>query len=307
MKKRIKTLIAVVLVIVLAMGISACNKSSDGGSSEGGSSSGASGEVNEDISAIITEISENMSSAESMTYNMVMDMELAVMGMDFPTLTDVDVEMIVEPVQMKMEGAVDMGEMGSFDMQMYIVPEGDKLATYTGMGEDGDTQWMKSIVDMDAAEISQYNAAQSLNIYLKNAVNFEEVGKETINGKETVKYQGIITSDSMLEVLETSGMASQLETSGTAMDEETLKALGDLPVTIWVDLNEKMVVKYSMDMTENLTNLMAKEAEKASDDEENPLGMVEFKKMVVDATITGVNNVESIELPEGVEESAEAL
>lgn len=307
MKKRIKTLIAVVLVIVLAMSISACKKNTDGGSSDGGSSSGGSGEATDEISAVIEEVSENMKSVKSMTYHMIMDMELGVMGMDFPTLTDVDVDMIVDPVQMKMDGAMDMGEMGSFDMHMYIVPEGDKLATYTGMGSEGDIEWMKSVVDMNASEISQYNAAQSLNLYLKNAVNFEEVGKETVNGKEAVKYQGIITSDSMLEVLEASGMAGQLETSGTEVDEETLKALGDLPVTLWVDLKEKMVVKYSMDMTDNLKNLMAKEAEKTSDDEENPLGTIEFKKMIIEATIIGVNNVDSIELPDEVKDSAETL
>ena len=306
LKKRIKTILAIVLIVVIAMSISACNKNSGGGENGGGESSGGSGDTKDDIAQVMAEIQDNMNAAKSMTYNLVMDMEMEVMGMDFPTKTNLDIDMIVDPIQMKMVGTMDMGEMGEYDMNMYIVPEGDQLATYTGMEVDGNMDWMKTNVEMSASEVAQYNAAQSLEVYLKNAENFEEVGKEFINDRETTKFQGIITSDSMVEVLNASGMASQLETSGTELTEETIKAMGDLPITFWVDMKEKMVVKYSMDMTGALTNLMEYQAEQ-EEDSEDVLGMIEFKKLVIDATITGINNVDSIEVPEEAISEAETL
>lgn len=59
--------------------------------------------------------------------------------------------------------------------------------------------------------------------------SFQEAGTETVEGKEAVRYDGVITNDSFNELFESTGILDQFSSLG--VNEETAKSmLTDLAV-----------------------------------------------------------------------------
>ena len=288
-RKGIKTVVVVLLVGLMLFSMAACGKTPA---------------ENPAIEAIRV-AEENMASLESMTSHMVMDMEMSVMGMDIPMLMDMDMETINEPMIAKITGSTNMGDYGSYDMEMYMEPENEGMVIYTGMDYgEGDMYWMKQSVDMDAAEISQYNARANIQLFLESADSFTEVGAEDINGVSTTRYDGVITGEGVSKVLASSGLSEQV---GMDLEEyaDLAKEAGDIGVSFWVDTAEKIIVQYEMDMSQVIQNMMDKVM--AEEGEESGDIGISISKSVITLTVTGVNNVSEITIPEEVKENAEDM
>ena len=309
-----KKVLSILLVLIMVLALVACgNKAGDSGSSGSSGGSGASSlPANATIEDVIAQVQKNMEEVESMSYKMNMDIGMELLGTPIDTVTVADVEVISSPVALKMVGNMDMGDMGAMDMTIYAEESNGKLDTYTGMEMEGETYWMKDTVDMDSAQISQYNAKASLDLYLKNAKNFKEAGSDTINGSKCTRYDGVITGDDLNEVIESSGAGAQLEAYGD-LGADVFKDAGDIPVSLWVDESELMVKKYDIDMTDVMKVVMEKamSSEVAASEELEGLGdlgsLFAFTKMTVSCEVTGINSVTEIVIPDEVKEKAESL
>ena len=104
-----------------------------------------------------------------------------------------------------------------------------------------------------------------MELYLKSGSNFQENGTETIEGKETVRYDGVITNECFNEVFTSTGVLDQFSSLG--VDAETAQSmltdLGDLPISVWVEKESNLPVKYEMDMTAIMQSIMTKTMEAA--------------------------------------------
>ncbi len=303
--------IAVVLMVVMVFAMTACgNKAEDSGSAGSSEPVNSSGKT---MVEVLMTAAKNMENAESMTYKFNMDMGMNVFGMKMDSLMDADVRIIQDPLTMEMIGNMDMGDMGSYGMDMYAETENDQVVMYSGIELDGDKTWMKSNVDMDSAELSQYNAQSNIKVYLENAENFSEVGKENVDGVEAVRFDGVVTGESIGAVLEESGLQEQVAAMGVEDASEMYNAMGDIPVSFWVDTENEMIVKYNIDMSESMKNLIAKamedaEENKGEDGEDMNLAeLFSIDRAVITINITGINNVDSIEIPQDARDNAEEI
>lgn len=192
-------------------------------------------------------------------------------SVDTEMLMDVDVEMFGQSVEMnavynmsafqspmRMKGNMTVEVMGmNIEMQLYAQQDGDTYTTYVNDGAG----WTKNEMDLKGFSeyIQQYNARQNLDLYLDNADDFEMTGEEIINGKNTIKLQGVISGDALFEVIKSSGV---LESLGDMLDEFDFTALADdladLPIIIWVEEDSYYPVRYEMDMTGIMQNMYNK-------------------------------------------------
>ena len=150
-----------------------------------------------------------------MSSEVIVDMKMASAGQTVQMTMTGAVEATVEPMAMHMDMTTDMGEMGSMKMQMYMTEEAGAYQLYVGMDDgNGATTWAAQSVP-NADQMKQYDTQANMELYLKSGSSFQENGTETIEGKETVRYDGVITNEDFNEVFTSTGVMDQFSRNGT--------------------------------------------------------------------------------------------
>ena len=239
--------------------------------------------------------SEKVAAAKSMSSEVIMDMKMTSAEQTIQMTMTGAVETIEEPMAMHMDMTMDMGAMGSMKMQMYMTEEEGAYQLYVGTDDgSGATTWAAQSVP-DADQMKQYDTQANMELYLKSGSNFQENGTETIEGKETVRYDGVITNECFNEVFTSTGVLDQFSSLG--VDAETAQSmltdLGDLPISVWVEKESNLPVKYEMDMTAIMQSIMTKTMEAADSTE-----TITVESVYMTMLIHGIDNVESIEVPQ---------
>jgi len=275
-KKSVTKWLALALVMVLMISLTACG--------------GGGGNSTEDV---MQAAQDALNEVSSMRYDMVMDMNLSAGGQTLVSNTTGQIAYNADPLAMEMKMTMDMGAQGKADVLMYANQEGDDLVMYMSDGAN----WGKQVL-ADAAQLEQYNAQDSMGIYLENIDSFKEVGTEQVNGSDAIKYEGVISNDALNEVMAASGMEEQLAQYGLTGDNAAAiyQDLGDLPVAIWIDSESNLPVKYEMDMTSMMQTIMTKIFENMDAATEDMDLTVD--KMFISMTLYDFNNVGEIEIPE---------
>ena len=244
---------------------------------------------------VLKAASEKVAAAKSMSSEVIMDMKMTSAEQTIQMTMTGAVETIEEPMAMHMDMTMDMGAMGSMKMQMYMTEEEGAYQLYVGTDDgSGATTWAAQSVP-DADQMKQYDTQANMELYLKSGSNFQENGTETIEGKETVRYDGVITNECFNEVFTSTGVLDQFSSLG--VDAETAQSmltdLGDLPISVWVEKESNLPVKYEMDMTAIMQSIMTKTMEAADSTE-----TITVESVYMTMLIHGIDNVESIEVPQ---------
>lgn len=276
MNKMLTKTLAGAVVLALSLALCAC----------GGSSSP------EDA---LTRAQAAFADVKSMHYTIDMDMGFSADGESMEMNTTAEADCIVDPIMMDMDMTMDMMGLFDMDLKMYVVQDGSSYTMYTGMDNgDGTMSWSKDTLD-DLGDIAQYNGKASMDIYLENGSNFKEIGAEDVDGVSAVRYDGVISQDSLKSVMDTSGVLEQYESLGLEGMEDLLDEMGDLPVSIWLDPDSDLPVKYEMDMTQMMQNMMNKLL--AEEEETADIGFT-VDKCVITMVCSDYNTMSNIEIPE---------
>lgn len=235
---------------------------------------------------------ENMEKVKSMDAQMVMNMDMDIAGTALESVTTMDMSVFSEPMRLKADMTVDMGGYGDTSMQIYAEEEDGGMVMYLFDGMD----WTRQ--ETTAEELSQYDAASSMDFYLDNTTSFEQQGTEDLDGASAYKYTGVITGESMQEVMESSGALDSLSTLGMdeSQMEELLSGLGDISVTLWIDEETLYPVRYDMDMTAIMDSLMSKMLETLGSDAEGVT--MSIPKMTMSMTCSHFDNATDFTVPE---------
>lgn len=241
---------------------------------------------------------EKLNEIKSMSYEMKMDMDMAAEGETLKMTMTGNADCIVEPMAMQMDMTMDMGELGSMPMKMYAQDKDGSYVIYSGMDVGTGTMTWTSQTLGSMEDLMQYDAQASMDLYISSADSFKENGTESINGAETVRYDGIISQEAMNEVMTASGVMKQFSALGMDTSEitEMLANLGDLPISIWVEKESGLPVQYTMDMTTMMQTMMEKAL--ASEAAEGEDATVTVNKVLISMTMSNFNGVEKIVIPE---------
>lgn len=234
---------------------------------------------------------EKINAVKSLEATMVMEMDMSLMGQSMETETAMNMVCFNDPMKLKADMTMDMGELGSFTMNMYAAMDGDNYTVYMNDG----SAWSSETVDM--SYLQQYDAQESMNLYLESGDDYTLDGTEEINGSTANKFTGVIRGDALEEVLAASGATSSLESSVGDLDlSELYSDLGDLPITVWVDQESGYPVRYAMDMTELMQGIMEKSMA-AAGGEEDISGMITMDKMSLVMDCFNFDNATDFEIP----------
>lgn len=200
---------------------------------------------------------EKMDSVQNYKMDMDVDIQMKLMIMEQDLDMDITMkntaDVFTDPVKAKMDTNVTiMGEDLS-GQYVFLKNDEDRFDLYSS--EDGET-WEKEVVDEDDLPMSA--DIQSEFKGLAEAVDsFEATGEEDLNGVKVVIYTGEISGEQLQQAAEAAGMSELLETDlGADVDEMDLSQVSSIPVTIAVDKETGYVVRYTMDMTAALNDIM---------------------------------------------------
>ena len=234
---------------------------------------------------------EKLNAVSSLDATMVMEMNMSVMEQVMETKTTMNMSCFNDPMKLKADMTMDMGDLGSVDMSMYASMDGD---TYNMYLYDG-TNWTTQAVDV--SYLQQYDAKESMNLYLESGDDYTLAGTEEINGSTANKFTGVIRGEALEEVLAASGATNNLEASVGDLDLASLYSdLGDLEITVWVDQESGYPVRYAMDMTQMMQGMMDKILA-ASAEGEDTSGMLTVDKVNMVMDCFNFNSAADFEIP----------
>ena len=268
------------LALALALGLGGCGEDSDPATPE----------------EVLAKAQQTMDGVKSLGYDMTMEMSMGMAGQSLEMSTVTTADTILSPLTMKAEMAVDMGDLGSTNMTMYVKEENGSYLTATGIPDaDGTVTWETASMD-SLSQLESLDGKASMELYLTSASGFAEGATETVEGVEATRYDGVISGEKLEEVLEASGVLSQMEGLGLGDVTTMFSGLGDLPVSIWVAKETYYPIKYEMDMAEMMQSIL----ENALKQE---MGMdvgLTLDKMSVSMVLRDFDQVGEIEIPDGV-------
>lgn len=288
--KKTKRALAALSALTLTLSLTACG----GGQQSTGDSGTDAMTPTERVAAAEEKMSALTSLSIDMTQDIGMSFAMADQSQELNMSTKMQMDVIQEPLKAKGTMQIDMGEElgGVQDVELYIMSEDDAANLYMQMGG----QWIKQSVT--EAELGQYDAADSLELYLDSAADFAEAGTEQVGGADATKFTGVIKGDKLYDVIEESGVLGSLGQTGTDVSEDAIKSmlseLGDLPMSVWINA-DGYPVQYEMDMSQMIDSILQKalEMEGAADQ-----GMtMTVSKAAMSLTCSNFNAVDDFELP----------
>ena len=239
--KKMNRFLALAMALVLLLALCACG--------EGGTRS----VITPDFESRMRQAQENMSKLESMHMEMSMDvtMELSVLGqtqpMDMRVYYTMDTQN--EPARTKL--VITTSSMGQSQEQVMYTDESGMIY----MQIDG-RSWQRQSAQGNS-QANEMQPDQMLQLFLNSAGSFRETGSETLNGSKATVYSGVLGGDYVKQVLETTGLGSTLgEALGTGDAGNLFDNLGEIPMTVAIDDESGLVVRYTMDMAQVMENLM---------------------------------------------------
>lgn len=275
--KKERKILSLLLILCLVLSFAAC---------------GSKGMSDEEI---MQKSVENMQALNSLTAESVVEMVFSAGGETMNMTTEMVQRMINEPLALEQTMTMTMGgEAEELQSAVYLEADGDNLITYTQM----EGKWYKTTQSGFEA-LKAYDSTGAMALYMEAMENFKKVGTEKVAGVKTNKYEGVIPEEYFQSILEASGMDKQLGLQGAG--EETLanlfKGMGEMPITIWIDGEKLLPVKYDYDMSAMMKAIMSS------------MGMGEdelsIDKVTMSMIITGYDNVDEIVIPQEARDAEE--
>ena len=178
-------------------------------------------------------------------------------------------------------------EVAGFEQNLlfYGVGRDDGADVYSSA--DSGESWTKDSIENDDSSKSSKADGKSVFLLLSDsAASFKEYGKEKVNGSDAIRYNGKITSDELRQALELANAKQALEESlDVELDDDVFEDLGDVPVSIWIDVKSGMIVRIEMDMSDVMQGLVPVLVDKAMEKADIGIG-VNTKVYEVTVSIT---------------------
>ena len=242
-----RKLLSFCLAGILALSLTACNQSENPTDTP----------QDLDAEGVLAQAMSLESDIESMGATMVTEMQMKVTAageeQTIDMLMTAEMETISDPLQLKMTMTTEaMGE--SMVMEVYAQEKDGSITMYLNDG----TGWSSG--SASETDILSYTATSNLASILAGGVSLAEAGSEDISGRAAFRYEGSYTGDAAKELLLESGTldsVSQLGLDAATLLDSMDDGLSGIPVKVWIDKENCQVLRYEMDMTDMMNDVMS--------------------------------------------------
>ena len=265
--------------------------------------------ASERIAAQLAESQKALENMESISYEMVMDMNLSADGESVDMTSKMNLDMILDPLAMYMTGTVNSA--GTIqEVEYYYVTEGSDLIMYMEM----EGEWYKMSMGDVNTYLENSDPTNGLDMYLEAFDTIRIEGQDVVLGKPATKIYCELSDAYIEEALQTVGVLSQsgLELGDATKDmmENVIGMMKGFGYEMWVDNENGQLVKVRMDMTELMGSIMSevmKAAAESDPEAAEEAGSVTIGKVVVEMIVSGINTVKEINLPAEAKDAVDIM
>ncbi len=244
----------------------------------------------------VVKAAEKLSEVQSLHMDMQLNVAMVM------ALMNCHMDLIKEPLLARTDISLSaMGEQVA--LQLYAVGDGDAATLY--VSADGGVTWEKQTSPTMGA--LPQSPADTLNLFAAmEDAEMAFVGKGEANGQPALVYSGEVDGESLKEVLYSTGIIGALGSAlGIEVPEQSLLDLGDAEVSFLFDEATGLPVRYSVDMTEVVANLLSALLGESLGGEGLDMSM-DIPAIVLDITLSDFDAVEPIVVPEAAMNAPEA-
>ena len=202
--------------------------------------------------------------------------------------------------------------------QFYFAKEDDTLTLY--LSTDGGETWKATPIDLsDSSPDTGFGLSkESLEWMLKAADTFEETGEEEINGYTATVYEGFISGEELKAKMdEADALGAVAAGMELDPDELQLEEVGDIPVTVALDKESGLPVRFTVDLSALMDSILplflqvvTKASAESGEDAGEILGLlsfmeVSFDEFLITVHLSDFDEAPEVSIPEEVLEAAE--
>lgn len=234
--------------------------------------------------------------------NMIMSFGDQKMSMPMSILLNAGMDEQMEPLCFQGQMNLSMNSFGMEQTQnyMFYAEKNDGFVSIYSSEDEGANWKVQRSAEKDVPTI---DPATIVGLLVNNIKDFENTGTELLDGTETSVYSGKLDLQLMDQLLEKAGAANAL--SGLTEEvglEGGLAAFGDIGFTMYIDINTKLPIRYSLDMTDLLKNMLGAVLKTlmGMEDMEGYEVDVEIDTAIMECRMKDFNALPTLEVPEDV-------
>ena len=250
---------------------------------------------------MVPRMQERLEQATSIHYIYYMDIDASSLATTSSARISGDISMVMsDPVAMEMD--LTMSGSGPEEANLYhiyAVPEGDSEKVYVGMADKEDMKWYRATLSAELfrANVQSLDIREITQLSTQSNTDFRVVGMNWVQGQLALCVEGTLPPHIAQGILKnsTTGLWDRLKSLfGTSDTQEETAA--EVPVRIWIGPFSRLPVKYEIDATQLMQQIVQKNQEDGT-----------ISRYAIGLEIVGYNDIQEITVPQEVQDVSKNL
>ena len=250
---------------------------------------------------MVPRMQERLEQATSIHYMYYMDIDASSLATTSSARISGDISMVMsDPVAMEMD--LTMSGSGPEEANLYhiyAVPEGDSEKVYVGMADKEDMKWYRATLSAELfrANVQSLDIREITQLSTQSNTDFRVVGMNWVQGQLALCVEGTLPPHIAQGILKnsTTGLWDRLKSLfGTPDTPEETAA--EVPVRVWIGLFARLPVKYEIDATQLMQQIVQKNQEDGT-----------ISRYAIGLEIVGYNDIQEITVPQEVQDASKNL
>lgn len=250
---------------------------------------------------MVPRMQERLEQATSIHYMYYMDIDASSLATTSSARISGDISMVMsDPVAMEMD--LTMSGSGPEEANLYhiyAVPEGDSEKVYVGMADKEDMKWYRATLSAELfrANVQSLDIREITQLSTQSNTDFRVVGMNWVQGQLALCVEGTLPPHIAQGILKnsTTGLWDRLKSLfGTPDTPEETAA--EVPVRVWIGLFSRLPVKYEIDATQLMQQIVQKNQEDGT-----------ISRYAIGLEIVGYNDIQEITVPQEVQDASKNL
>lgn len=250
---------------------------------------------------MVPRMQERLEQATSIHYMYYMDIDASSLATTSSARISGDISMVMSnPVAMEMD--LTMSGSGPEEANLYhiyAVPEGDSEKVYVGMADKEDMKWYRATLSAELfrANVQSLDIREITQLSTQSDTDFRVVGMNWVQGQLALCVEGTLPPHIAQGILKnsTTGLWDRLKSLfGTSDTPEETAA--EVPVRVWIGLFSRLPVKYEIDATQLMQQIVQKNQEDGT-----------ISRYAIGLEIVGYNDIQEITVPQEVQDASKNL
>lgn len=250
---------------------------------------------------MVPRMQKRLEQATSIHYMYYMDIDASSLATTSSARISGDISMVMSnPVAMEMD--LTMSGSGPEEANLYhiyAVPEGDSEKVYVGMADKEDMKWYRATLSAELfrANVQSLDIREITQLSTQSNTDFRVVGMNWVQGQLALCVEGTLPPHIAQGILKnsTTGLWGRLKSLfGTSDTPEETAA--EVPVRVWIGLFSRLPVKYEIDATQLMQQIVQKNQEDGT-----------ISRYAIGLEIVGYNDIQEITVPQEVQDASKNL